>query len=91
MFIPPNQTANAIKFMRNSAQCVLIGFPNNSCIIVPNSNPRYTYKCLSNFMYSLTIPSENMTEYEQNSKWRCDSVIAGYGSPEVTLKIASKK
>lgn len=90
MFIPPNKTSNVIRFMRNDIQCVYIAL-SNTCTTLPNLNPRYTYKCLSNFMYSLTIPSENMTEFEQNSKWKCISVIPGYGSPEVTLQIASKK
>lgn len=91
MFIPPNKDSNAIKFYRNNTQCVLIGYHNNNCTTV-TPNPRYTYKCLSDLMYSLTIPSENMTEYEQNSQWRCQSVTdAMYRSPVVTLQIASKK
>ena len=39
----------------------------------------------------LTIPAENMTEYEQGSVWMCQYPgDSSFRSPNVTLEIASK-
>lgn len=89
MFLPPNRTINVVIFKRNGTKCVTIGFNNGNCgtEIV---NTRYAYRC-DHPRYKLTIPAENMTEYEQNSVWSC--YYAGDGSfrsPNKTLKIASK-
>lgn len=41
--------------------------------------------------YTLTIPAENMTEYEQGSVWGCYyPADDSYKSPDVVLNIASK-
>ena len=56
-----------------------------------STDPKYTFGCLSKYIYTLTIPAENMTEYEQGSVWRCEDF--GYSrvkSSDVTLKISSK-
>lgn len=90
MFVPPNQTANAVLFYRNNYSVVTIGHINNVCI-TPSVNTKYTYTCLSDYVYTLTIPAENMTEMEQGSMWRCGYVIIpSYRSSDVMLKIASK-
>lgn len=69
--------------------CVGIGYGDNGCIIT-SSNPRYTYGCFSENVYTLTIPADNMTEYEQNSQWHCQSIAnASYRSSSTKLKIAS--
>lgn len=90
MFIPSGETANGVIFYRNNSLCVVIGFLDNNCVN-QSANPRYTCKCLSDFVYTLTIPAENMTEYEQGSIWRCVYVVNNnYRSSDVILKIASK-
>ncbi|XP_052691740.1 synaptogenesis protein syg-2-like [Crassostrea angulata] len=88
MFVPPEQTVNAVKFYRNNILCGLIGYLNNDCVN-QSANPRYTYACLSDYVYTLTIPAENMTEYEQGSLWRCEYVVnSSYRSSDVIIKIA---
>lgn len=90
MFVPPGYSSNAIRFYRNNKLCVLIENTNTSCA-TQSDNCGYSYKCLSESMFSLTIPAENMTEYENRTTWRCDYDVAGYASPQVFLNIASKK
>lgn len=90
MFVPPEQTTNGVKFYRDNILCVLIGYLNNDCIN-QSANPRYRYECLSENVYTLTIPAENMTGYEQGSMWRCEYVFnSSYRSSDVIIKIASK-
>lgn len=56
-----------------------------------SADPRYSYQCLTENVFSLTIPAENMTEFEQKSTWRCEYVFdASYRSSEVILNIFSK-
>ncbi|XP_052691739.1 basement membrane-specific heparan sulfate proteoglycan core protein-like isoform X3 [Crassostrea angulata] len=91
MFVPPEQTTKGVIFYRNNAICAVIGYLNNDCVN-QSANPRYTYACLSDYVYTLTIPAENMTEYEQGSLWRCEYVfhsVNGYRSSDVIIKIAS--
>lgn len=90
MFVPPNQTVKAVKFYRNNNLVVAIGHIKNECI---SQSPytKYTYACLSDYVYTLTIPAENMTEMEQGLMWRCEYVgNSSYRSSDVMLKIASK-
>lgn len=90
MFVPPNQTAKAVQFYRNNNLVGTIGHINNECIS-QSANTKYTYECLSDYVYTLTIPAENMTEMEQGSMWRCGYVVnSSYRSSDVMLKIASK-
>lgn len=90
MFVPPEQTVKGVMFYRNNILCILIGYLNNDCVN-QSANPRYTYACLSDYVYTLTIPAENMTEYEQGSLWRCEYVVnSSYRSSDVIIKIASK-
>lgn len=86
-----NKYTSAIKFYRNEDNlCVVLYQVNDKCTN-QSANPRYTYGCSSESTYTLTIPAENMTEYEQNSKWRCEYVFnSSYRSPNMILKIASK-
>ena len=89
MFLPPNRTQSVVTFHRNERDLVNIGFINNNCV-TENPDPRYAYGC-ENSRYKLTIPAENMTEYEQNSVWYCYYLGDGtFRSPNKTLKIASK-
>lgn len=92
MFVPPGYTSNAVKFFRDNKLCVVIANTNAACA-TQRDNCGYSYKCVSESMFSLTIPAENMTEYENGSKWRCDYVVnvAGNASPQIVLNIASKK
>nr|XP_022344647.1 hemicentin-1-like [Crassostrea virginica] len=90
MFIPPDQSINAVTFYRNNTRCASIGHlnGNGNCVIV-DANPTYIFRCLSEFSYTMTIPAENMTEYEQGSVWRCEYFGDGnFKSPDVTLTIA---
>lgn len=90
VFVPPEQTVKAVNFYRNNISCALIGYVNNDCVI-HSANPNYTYRCLSDYVYTLTIPAESMTEYEQGSLWRCEYVVnSSYRSSDVIIKIASK-
>lgn len=90
MFIPAGRSVNAVSFYRNNKECGIVGLINAACMKV-ETNPRYIFDCSSKFTYTLTIPAENMTEYEQGSVWIClypgDSSLR---SPNVTLEIASK-
>lgn len=90
MFIPPEQTINAVKFHRDHYACAAIGQMRGNCT-VQDANDRYRYECSSDFMYTLTIPAQNMTEYEKGSAWSCEYVVNSmYRSPVVILSIASK-
>lgn len=90
MFIPAGRSFNVVSFYRNNVLCGTVGLINTACRTI-NRNPGYILNCLSKFTYTLTIPAENMTEYEQGSVWMClypgDS---SFRSPNVTLEIASK-
>lgn len=90
MFISPEQTINAVKFHRDHYACAAIGQMRGNCT-VQDANDRYRYECSSDFMYTLTIPAQNMTEYEKGSAWSCEYVVNSmYRSPVVILSIASK-
>lgn len=90
MFVAPGQSVNAVKFYRNHIPCVVIGHLNNECL-TQSAHPKYIYRCLSDYVYTLTIPAENMTVYEQGSTWRCENVFnSSFRSTDVVLKIASK-
>lgn len=90
MFIPPGQTINAVRFHRDNYACASIGQMRGNCT-VQAANDRYRYECSSEFMYTLTIPAQNMTEYDKGSAWSCEYVVNSiYRSPVVVLKIASK-
>lgn len=90
MFTPPNQTVNGVTFYRGNLLCAVIGLITGECTL-QISNDRYKYGCLSNSIYTLTIPAQNMTEYEQRSSWSCKYVNdSSYRSSEVILDIASK-
>lgn len=90
MFLPSGQSVNAVKFYRNHILCVAIGNLNNECL-TQSAHPKYIFRCLSDYVYTVTIPSENMTVYEQGSTWSCEYVFNSiYRSTDVVLKIASK-
>ena len=90
MFVPPRETANAVRFLRNNVPCAIVGHSNGICSYeIPNT--RYTYGCSSTSSYTLTIPAENMTEYEQGSMWMCQysfDLGVRFRSLVVTLHIA---
>lgn len=92
MFLPSESSNKALGvfFFRNNNQTVLVGTQGVQCII-QTANPRYSYQCLRENVFSLTIPAENMTEFEQKSTWRCEYLFnASYKSPDVILTIAGK-
>lgn len=86
---PQNLQSNYVFFKRNfSGRCVGIQQTNGNCTKTIE-NYSYTYECVSENIYTLTIPANNMTEVEQNSKWHCESVVSSsFSSPVMTLKIA---
>ena len=90
MFVPSGMTGNAVFFQRNGTDCGLLLHNENGCLKF-DLNPRYTFACVSEYSYALTIPAENMTEYEEGSVWGCSYPGDGsYKSPDVVLNIASK-
>ena len=90
MFIPPGQTINAVTFYRNNDLCAVVGHKDDACL-ADISITRYMYGCSSRFSYTLTIPAENMTEFEKGSIWRCIYFgVSRFKSFDVTLQIAGK-
>lgn len=90
MFIPSGQSLNAIKFYRGELISVSL-IQNDGKCTNQSANPNYIYGCLTDSIYTLTIPAENMTYAEQHSKWRCEyGFDAKYRSSEETLNIKSK-
>ena len=89
MSIPPNQNINAVRFFRNSTYVGTVGrFPNGTCVS-DSLHPRYDYQCDTDHVFSLIIPADNMTEYENNSMWQCQYYGDGrYRSSNQFLKIA---
>lgn len=90
MFLPPDHTVFGILFYRNNYRTVLIGMKGSQCA-TQSADPRYSYQCLTENVFSLTIPAENMTEFEQKSTWRCEYLFnVSYRSSQVILNIFSK-
>ena len=88
MFVPPRETINGVRFLRNNASCAHVGHLDGTCFY-DIFNTRYTYGCSSPFIYTLTIPAENMTKYEQGSMWMCEYFYdSGFRSLVVTLHLA---
>ena len=92
MTIPPGQTHDAVIFRRNLESLgMLIRFPNGTCASF-DTQPRYNYRCDTDHVFSLIIPADNMTEYENNSVWQCEYFGDGrYRSLDQLLKIAGMK
>lgn len=92
MSVPPGYSVAAVNFKRDNVLACVVGYKYSKC--TPQSEqPRYSCTCLSNLSFTLTIPAENMTIYEQKSKWICDYVQivnSSYRSRNTTLNIASK-
>lgn len=93
MYIPPGNNITGVVFRRNNNLVVVIGYIDSTCR-TQSSATRYKYWCSSESNYLLSIPAQNMTEYEQGSVWRCEyvAIVEGhiYRSPDMVLYIASK-
>lgn len=90
MFLLPGDTVSFVKFYRNNVLSVLIGSTSSGCA-TQSELPRYNYTCVSDSVFSLTIPSGSMTKVEQGSIWRCEYYNKPlYKSHDITLKIAGK-
>lgn len=90
MFLPPGGTLSTVKFYRNYILCVSMGSTSSGCVI-QNALPRYNYNCVSDLVYSLTIPAESMTEFEYDSFWKCEYYHEPlYKSPNIHIKFAGK-
>lgn len=92
ILVPVTKSSSGLIFLRNTEDIMaILGFVNTKCE-VQAPDPRYRYDCLSQLEFTLTIPGENMTEYEQGSMWKCqykiDKIV--YENPLVSLQIASK-
>lgn len=87
---PKEISTNYVLFKRNAITvCAGIGYINGVCRI-DSYISNYTYKCLSENIYSLKIPADNMTKDENNSQWHCESIAnSSYRSSTILLKIAS--
>lgn len=66
MNLPPGDTMSFVNFFRNNVLCVLIGSMSSGCA-TQSALSRYDYNCVSDFVYSLTILAQSMTEIEQGS------------------------
>lgn len=91
MFVPADQTIEAVKYQRNGNNAGIVGKSQSGECAVTDATPNYNYGCLEGSKYTLTIPAENMTESEQRTRWKC--VLFGaevYSSNVVTLQITSK-
>lgn len=89
---PVTESSSGLIFLRNKGNIMaVLGFVDSKCE-VQGPNSRYRYACLSQLEFTLTIPGENMTEYEQGSMWKCQYKINNilYENPFVSLQIASK-
>lgn len=87
MYVPPGESLNAVSFYRNQALCAVIGHKDKKCLY-QSENSRYIYRCQSEYVYTLTIPAQNMTILEQGSMWICRYVVdSSYRSTDVILKI----
>lgn len=91
MILPPGDTVSIVTFYRSNVLIVLIGSTSSGCV-TQSALPMYNYTtCVSDFVYSLTIPAESMTEVEQGSIWRCEYYNKPlYKSPDITLRIAGR-
>uniref|UniRef100_A0A8W8LC41 Hemicentin-1 n=1 Tax=Magallana gigas TaxID=29159 RepID=A0A8W8LC41_MAGGI len=88
MYVPPGESVNAVSFYRNQAVCAVIGHKDKKCLY-QSENSRHIYRCQSEYVYTLTIPAQNMTILEQGSMWICRYVVdSSYRSTDVILKIA---
>ncbi|XP_065933049.1 neural cell adhesion molecule 1-A isoform X3 [Magallana gigas] len=87
---PKEISTNYVLFKRNAITvCAGIGYINGVCRI-DSYISNYTYKCLSENIYSLKIPADNMTKDENNSQWHCESIAnSSYRSSTILLKIAN--
>ena len=84
----PNARLYGVTFTRDGIEVgMVIRFPNGTCVSV-SLHPRYDYQCDTDHVFSLIIPANNMTEYENNSMWQCEYIGGGYRSSNQLLKIA---
>lgn len=95
MYKPDGGNSYSVIFKRNTQSCGSVGFINGSCTFGKGANSRYKLGCTAiQTSFTLTIPAENMTEYEQGSKWHCEYTDSIGGilimSPSVILNIRSK-
>lgn len=84
------QTVYAVTFYREEKEVGVLGVISGCQMTV--TDIRYRFGCVSETEYNLIIPAENLTEYEQNSLWRCSyfSGQSAYSSAQELLLIASK-
>ncbi|XP_078325011.1 neogenin-like isoform X2 [Crassostrea virginica] len=86
--ISPGQTHDVVIFRRNDIDVgLIVRFPNKTCKAF-SMHPRYDYRCDTDHTFSLIIPANSMTEYENNSMWRCEYAGGGYRSSTQMLNIA---
>lgn len=95
MYLPNGRNTYAVIFKRNTTPCGSVGYINGGCTVGKGANTRYKLECTAiQTSFTLTIPAENMTEYEQGSRWYCeyiepiDNILIT--SPSVILTIRSK-
>ncbi|XP_065933069.1 hemicentin-1-like isoform X2 [Magallana gigas] len=92
MFLPPNQTVYGVIFYRNNTNAGILGYSESGTCVNQSTVPKYTYRCVSFSVYTVTIPEEHMTYDEQGLVWRCEFHITTnipYTSQNVTLYIAT--
>eukprot|EP00105_Crassostrea_gigas_P007315 XP_011421516.1 PREDICTED: cell adhesion molecule 2 isoform X1 [Crassostrea gigas] len=89
IFTPVDQKYTVVKFTRNNILVGTVGWNSDgTCLSNPQSS-RYELHCVSENVFSLSIPPASMTKYEESSDWRCGYFgDESYKSKVVQLKIA---
>ncbi|XP_061193392.1 synaptogenesis protein syg-2-like [Saccostrea echinata] len=91
MVIPSQESHAVVRFYRNETNVGLVGIVSYCRGL--SIDPKYNYSCTSQTEFNLIIPSENMTEEENNTIWRCSYVFSGspsFSSIQKRLIIGNK-
>lgn len=89
IFTPVDQKYTVVKFTRNSILVGTVGWNSDGTCLPNTQSSRYELHCVSENVFSLSIPPASMTKYEESSDWRCGYFgDESYKSKVVQLKIA---
>lgn len=89
IFTPVDQKYTVVKFTRNNILVGTVGWNSDGTCLSNAQSSRYELHCVSDNVFSLSIPPESMTKYEERSDWQCGYFgDESYKSEVVKLKIA---
>lgn len=84
-----DQKYTVVKFTRNNILVGTVGWNSDGTCLSNAQSSRYELHCVSDNVFSLSIPPESMTKYEERSDWQCGYFgDESYKSEVVELKIA---